>query len=109
MTTANEKRLERKLTDLVKANGGVAVKFHSVYATGYPDRIVIMPGGVIYFVELKSTGKKPSPKQQFIHDQLRDLNCSIYVIDDETKLTDFIQIAKLASDFTLLALKRNGL
>ena len=60
----NEKLIERKLREGVKALGGLALKFSSPYHRGVPDRIVLMPGGRMYFVELKTTGKKPTLLQQ---------------------------------------------
>lgn len=102
----NEKTLERKLTKSVKSMGGISLKFHSTYNTGYPDRIIIMPGGVIYWVELKSTGKKPTPKQQLIHEQMRSLNALVYVIDNTEQLDTFLQIAESASKLSLTLLKK---
>ena len=104
-----EKNLEQKLTKNVKSMGGIALKFHSQYNTGYPDRIVLMPGGVVYFVELKAPGKKPTPKQQLIHERLQELNMIVKIIDSEESLADFIEIAKIASDTSALLLKRFNL
>ena len=54
----NEKLLEKKLREEVKKLGGLALKFTSSTYTGMPDRIVLMPKGKVYFVELKTTGQK---------------------------------------------------
>ena len=45
----NEKFIERKLADAVKAAGGIAPKFVSPSFAGMPDRLVLLPGGVSAF------------------------------------------------------------
>ena len=52
-----EKIIEEKLTKTVKQNGGVCWKFTSPGMAGVPDRIVLMPGGRIAFVEVKAPGE----------------------------------------------------
>jgi hypothetical protein len=86
----NEKILESKLAAAIRALGGCSLKLWSVSVTGLPDRIVLMPEGVIRFVELKSTGKKPSPRQTIVHNQLRQLGFAVDVIDTEQQLQQFI-------------------
>jgi len=90
----NEKIIERKLREKVKAFGGLALKFYSPSFTGMPDRIVLMPGGRIWFAEIKTTGKKLSPRQQVVKPILEKLGFQVWVIDDEAKLQNFLnQIA----------------
>ena len=47
-----EKDIEKKLSLMVKKAGGIAVKFVSPSFDGMPDRLVLLPDGVIAFVEL---------------------------------------------------------
>ena len=68
-----EKTIEKKLADAVKARGGRAPKFTSPGFDGMPDRIVLMPGGRIAFVEVKAPGKAPRPLQEARHRLLRRL------------------------------------
>lgn len=51
--TKLEKEIEKKLIDAVKGRGGLCLKWVCPGWSGVPDRIVLMPGGRIYFVELK--------------------------------------------------------
>ena len=76
-----EKTIERKLTVAVKKAGGIAVKFVSPSFDGMPDRLVLLPDGLIAFVELKAPGKRPRPLQEARHRLLRTLGCKVYVID----------------------------
>jgi hypothetical protein len=87
---ANEKLLERKLREAVKKLGGWAVKFWVVNIAGFPDRIVLMPGGRVWFVEMKSTGKDPSPIQKVIQSKLRKLGFGVWVIDTQILLDEFL-------------------
>ena len=52
---ALERDIERRLVDGVKKLGGRAYKWVSPGSNGVPDRIVILPGGKIIFIELKTT------------------------------------------------------
>ena len=49
-----EKTIEKKLADAVKGRGGLAPKFTSPGFDGMPDRIVLLPGGRMAFVEVKA-------------------------------------------------------
>ena len=81
-----EKTIEHKLTIAVKNMGGIAVKFVSPGFDGMPDRIVLIPGGYMGFVEVKSMGCKPRPLQLARHRLLRGLGFKVYVLDDEQQI-----------------------
>ena len=76
-----EKTIERKLVNAVKAAGGMCPKFVSPGMDGMPDRLILMPGGRLAFVELKAPGKKPRPLQIYRHDQLHELGFDVFVLD----------------------------
>ena len=77
----SEKQIEHALTLMVKARGGIAPKFVSPSFAGMPDRLVLLPGGVFAFAELKAPGMKPSALQLARHRLLKDLGFKVYVID----------------------------
>lgn len=81
-----EKTIENKLALAVKKAGGIAVKFVSPSFAGMPDRLVLLPDGVIAFAELKAPGKKPRPLQEARHRLLRRLGFQVYVIDSEEQI-----------------------
>ena len=81
-----EKQIERKLTIAAKNMGGIAPKFTSPGFDGMPDRIVLLPGGHIGFVEVKAMGCKPRPLQLARHGLLRRLGFKVYVIDGEEQI-----------------------
>lgn len=76
-----ERHVETALAQSVRLVGGWAPKWVSPGNDGVPDRIVLLPGGRIRFVELKAPGKKPTPLQAKIHEQLRALGFEVDVID----------------------------
>lgn len=81
-----EKLIEQRLIRAVKAAGGIAVKFVSPGYDGMPDRIVLLPGGKMAFVEVKAHGMKPRPLQIRRHVLIRQLGFLVYVLDDERQI-----------------------
>ncbi len=77
----SEKAIERRLANKVRALGGLCLKFASASATGYPDRLVCLPGGKAVWVELKSKGKRPTRFQELRHQELREKGFEVYVAD----------------------------
>ena len=76
-----EKTIEKKLILAAKNMGGIALKFMNPGLDGMPDRIVLMPGGRMGFVEVKAPGKVPRPLQEARHRMLRMLGFKVYVLD----------------------------
>lgn len=73
-----EKEIERRLRVEVKAVGGLCLKWESPGCAGVPDRMILLPGGHILFVELKAPGKKERPLQAAIQRILRNLGFEVY-------------------------------
>lgn len=48
-----EKEIEQKLGDMVRRHGGLSLKWVCPGWIGVPDRICLLPGGTVIFVELK--------------------------------------------------------
>lgn len=81
-----EKKIEQNLSKVVKNMGGIAPKFISPGLDGVPDRIVLLPGGKMAFIELKSLGKKLRPLQAKRKKQLEELGFLVYCIDNEEQI-----------------------
>lgn len=77
-----EKTVEAALVKRVKELGGIAYKWTSPGRTGVPDRIVMIPGGKIIFVELKSPTGKLTPRQAREHETIRGLGFEVIVINN---------------------------
>ena len=76
-----EKNVESKLVKAVKSMGGLAPKFTSPGLDGVPDRLVLLPGGKIAFIELKALGENLRPLQVRRKRQLEALGFLVYCID----------------------------
>ena len=85
-----EKTIEQKFVMEVKRVGGLALKFTSPGFDGVPDRIVLLPGGKMAFVEVKAPGEKPRPLQLARHRLLRRLGFRVYVLDGESQIGGMI-------------------
>ena len=86
-----EKIIEKELVRAVKDKGGIAPKFTSPGFDGMPDRLVLLPGGRMGFVELKAPGKKPRALQLARHRLLRRLGFKAYVIDEINQIDSVLE------------------
>lgn len=86
-----EKTIEAYLVKKVKAIGGIAYKFTSPQRRSVPDRLCVLPGGKIFFVELKAPGKLPTRLQAKEHETLRALGQLVYVIDSKAGVDALLQ------------------
>ena len=86
-----EKIIEKELVRAVKDKGGIAPKFISPGFDGMPDRLVLLPGGRMGFVELKAPGKKPRALQLARHRLLRRLGFKVYVIDEINQIDSVLE------------------
>lgn len=88
----SEKVTESYLRNEIKKLGGTAYKFVSPGNAGVPDRMICLPGGRVLFAELKSEGKKSTPKQRQQQDKLRVLGFTVYSdIDTKAKVDDLVR------------------
>ena len=81
-----ERDIEGKLAKVVRQLGGMCPKLVCPGFDGMPDRLVLLPGGSIAFVEVKAPGRKPRPLQEKRHKQLRELGFPVYVLDDPEQI-----------------------
>ncbi|EHE4123973.1 VRR-NUC domain-containing protein [Salmonella enterica subsp. enterica serovar Bareilly] len=80
MTYYRESLIEKHLVAEVKKAGGVAYKFISPGRRSVPDRLVLLPGGRLVFVECKAPGKEPRANQLREHERLRALGFTVMVL-----------------------------
>jgi len=86
-----ESYIERMLKKKVEQVGGKALKFVSPGWAGAPDRLVLLPGGRLVFVELKAPGRKPRPLQLKRHEELLALGFDVVVVDSLEGVDEFIR------------------
>ena len=67
-----ERDIEKYLIRRTAERGGVAYKWVSPGRVGVADRIVVLPGGVVWFVEVKTANGRLSEMQKiFAADMMR--------------------------------------
>lgn len=81
-----ESDIEKALIIAVKKRGGLALKFISPGMSGVPDRLIMIKGGKLAFIELKAPGKKMRPLQIKRKRQLEELGFLVYCIDDKEQV-----------------------
>lgn len=86
-----EKDIERRLVNGVRALGGKAYKFVSPGNVGVPDRLVVMPGGRVVFVELKTERGKLSPMQEMQLRHLADMGVAVEVLRGIEDVNNFLE------------------
>ena len=86
-----ERDIEKKLIRPVKDMGGLCLKFETPGFTGVPDRIILLPGPRVVFVETKQPGKKERARQVYVHGLLRAMGFTVYsTIDSPAKVAAII-------------------
>lgn len=81
-----ESTIENTLVKTVRQSGGLAIKLVSPGWAGAPDRLILMPGGRLAFVELKAPGHSLRPLQVRRKRQLETLGFSVYCIDQPSQI-----------------------
>lgn len=78
-TDVKESATERVFNARVRDLGGLSFKFVPFHK-GNPDRIVIMPPGLLILVELKADGESLSPAQVLWHRRARERGVIVEVV-----------------------------
>lgn len=86
-----ERDIEKWLRRQVENLGGLAFKFTSPGNDGVPDRLAVLPGGLIYFIELKTDRGRLSLLQVWQQDRLRQLGVNVAVIRGMDEAVEFIE------------------
>ena len=85
-----ERDIERYLVRRTIEHGGVAYKWVSPGRVGVADRIVCLPGGVVWFVELKTATGRLSPLQNVFAADMRRLGMQYIVISSKEEVDQWI-------------------
>lgn len=86
-----EKEIENYFKINIEKKGGLAIKLAGTGLNGIPDRLVLIPGGKVIFVEFKAPGKKPRKLQEYVINKLRNLGFKVFVIDNKEQAMEVIE------------------
>lgn len=86
----SEKAIEKYLVSETKKLGGLCLKYSNPNMVGYPDRLVLLPGGKLVWVELKSKGKKPSKVQALRFAHMASMGHPVEVCDSKQAVDDIL-------------------
>ncbi|QHW38073.1 VRR-NUC domain-containing protein [Staphylococcus ursi] len=86
-----ETKLEQYLVKEIKKKNGLCLKLVSPGTKGVPDRIVIMPGGKTFFVEMKRVSGRIDPLQKYVHKQFNQRGHKVYVLWTKEQVNEFVK------------------
>lgn len=86
-----ESKIEKRLREKIESLGGECWKWESPGKRGVPDRIIILPGGMVAFAETKAPGKTEGAQQEYRARVLRDVyGCKVFSTVDSFEKVDAI-------------------
>ena len=87
-----EKAIEKRLHDRIKKLkcGALCLKWTSPGFNGVPDRIILLPGAKVVFVETKKPGEKERKRQDYVQGLIKDLGFEVYSTVDDPDYVDRI-------------------
>ena len=86
-----ERLYEKDLRVAVESAGGLCLKLPSRLYRGIPDRLILLPGGRVFFVELKAERGRTSKVQSAFRTFLRSIGFNSEVIRGKQEVEEFIQ------------------
>ena len=86
-----ESQIEARLSRGVKQAGGLCLKWVSPGCTGVMDRIVLLPGGRVIFVELKQPGGRLSERQKWMADALARVGMDVRCLGNKEQVDKFLE------------------
>lgn len=76
-----EGRVQKYAKERFEALGGLVRKLSYENRVGAPDLLVILPGGIVWFVEVKKDeNTKPDPHQLREHERMRKRGANVFVV-----------------------------
>lgn len=85
-----EKEIERRMCEMIRKRCGLTYKFTSPGNVGVPDRLIITPAGVVWFVELKTETGRLSKIQKHRIAELEKRKANVRVVYGLQEAIDFL-------------------
>jgi hypothetical protein len=84
-----ESAVERHFIAAVRRIGGMTYKIAPVDA-GIPDRLVLLPGGRLFLVELKTETGRLRPIQRVWHERAAELGTHVVVLHGTAEVEEWV-------------------
>lgn len=88
-----ESAIEARLVRQVREMGGLCYKFVSPGNPGVPDRLIILPGGRVVFVELKTEVGRLANIQKWQLEEMRRRGADVRVLKGLEQVKQFVKEA----------------
>lgn len=89
--TVKEIVIEKYLCAAIETRGGFCPKFVDASGRGAPDRLVILPGHPVYFIELKRPNfGRLAPWQKRYHERLRACGQKVWILRSIEEVDGFL-------------------
>jgi len=92
-----EIKIEDRVCKWAENHGWLVAKLQWLNETGWPDRTFIKDG-MVAWIEFKKPGGKPSKKQKYWHEKMREHGANVIVADDEVIAIAYLINLELEND-----------
>lgn len=82
---------EKLLLQSVTRLRGLCFKLKFIGFMGAPDRLVLMPGGRFFFVELKKIGGELEPSQKVMFPRIEKRGFKVHILTGAEEVLQFVQ------------------
>lgn len=93
-----EKKVEGPVVEHFRRRGCVCLKLNLIGSTGWPDRLILAPGGRLAFVEFKRPGEQLRRNQPHRVALLRSLGFYVGVFDNVTEAIEQLEASLFPKD-----------
>lgn len=85
-----EDSIEAYFNLIIRRLGGIPIKLAPTQK-GLPDRLVILPGALMYLVELKTYRGTPSAMQRFWHSRVADMGIRVETLYGRQGIDEWVR------------------
>lgn len=86
-----EAQIEARMVRMIQDRGGLCLKFTSPGNPGVPDRIVVLPGGRVIFVELKTEIGRMANIQKWQRGRLQERSADVRTLYGWPQVKQFVE------------------
>jgi hypothetical protein len=87
-----ERDIEKKVCEYSRKLGMLCYKFTSPSRRSVPDRMFITKTGVVFFIEFKRKGEKPTPAQAVEIIKIHEAKVHVYVVDNVERGKEIVRM-----------------